>query len=246
MSAILIVGGAGGIGGAAARAFRHRGDDVLIADPDVGAEALVAEPAPGRGIATVFDLADPDDPRRLVAKVLDAFGRLDVVFVNISLMAAAPLADWTWAAWERGIAVNLGIPFLIAQAAAPALAAAGGGSIILTGSTASLRGGAGSPAFHSAKAGLLGLCRGLAAELAPKDVRVNCILPGWVDTPFSNAQWRKKPDPDAALAAVVAGIPMGRQGTAEEAAQSVLFLASPASRYITGTTLVVDGGLTAI
>lgn len=247
MAAILIIGGVAGIGGAAARAFRGRGDDVLLADPDADAAmALAAEFQPGRCIASGFDIAAPGDPVRVVAAAVAAFGRLDAVFVNVSRMTAAPLYAWTPESWDVDIAINLRLPFLVAQAAAPALAAAGGGSIILTGSTASLRGGAGSPAFHAAKAGLLGLCRSLAAELAAQSIRVNCILPGWIDTPFSNAGLHKMPDPAAALAEVVAGIPMRRLGSAEEAAETVLFLASAASRYITGTAIVIDGGLTAI
>jgi len=219
----------------------------LLADPDAAAAvALATEPAPGPSFGLSCDLAAIEDPARLVAAAIERFGRLDAVFVNANAMASAPLDEWTSAQWEYDLAINLRTPFLIAQAAAPRLAEGGGGAIVFTGSTGSLRGGAGSPAFHAAKAGLLGLVRSLAAELAPRAVRVNCVLPGWIDTPFSNARRLAQPDPEAALATILGGIPMRRQGAPEEVAETVLFLASPASRYVTGAAIVVDGGLTAI
>jgi len=98
------------------------------------------------------------------------------------------------------------------------------------------------PAYAATKAGLVNLVRALADELSPAGVRVNCICPGWIDTPFNDTFWQHQDDPDAALKALVGSIPMRRQGAPDDVAGTVLFLASPASAYITGQALVVDGG----
>lgn len=247
MATILIAGGATGIGRAAMRAFRAAGDDVLLADVnEAAARDAVAEPGPGRARALTCDFSDPAASPAAVAATLDAFGNLDTVFVNVGLMESMPLQDWTLEAWNRAVAVNLTAPFLLAQAAAPHLARSPNASLIVTSSTGAMRGHAGSPAYHATKTGVLGLVRSLADELAPRNIRVNCVLPGWIDTPFNNAYWSFQPDPAAAEKAVAAGIPMGRQGTPEEVTGLVLFLASPAARYITGSSMVVDGGYTAV
>jgi NAD(P)-dependent dehydrogenase (short-subunit alcohol dehydrogenase family) len=114
--------------------------------------------------------------------------------------------------------------------------------MIFTSSTGAFRGHAGMPAYAATKAGLVNLVRALADELSPAGVRVNCICPGWIDTPFNDTFWHHQDDPDSALKALVGSIPMRRQGVPEDVAGTVLFLASPASAYITGQALVVDGG----
>ncbi len=133
-------------------------------------------------------------------------------------MPAAPLADWTMDMWARSMALNLQMPFLITKAAAPHLARSSNPSVIFTSSTGALRGHAGMPAYHATKTGLLGLARSLADELGPLNIRVNCILPGWIKTPFNDPYWDYRPDPVAAEAALEASIPMRRQGTPEEVA----------------------------
>jgi NAD(P)-dependent dehydrogenase (short-subunit alcohol dehydrogenase family) len=102
------------------------------------------------------------------------------------------------------------------------------------------------PAYHATKAGVLGLVRALADEWGPSGTTVNAVLPGWIDTPFNDSFWGHQDDPEAAAAALVAGIPLGRQGTPEDVVGLVLFLASAASAYVTGQALVVDGGYTAV
>nr|WP_281355852.1 SDR family oxidoreductase [Ancylobacter pratisalsi] len=242
-----MAGGATGIGRASMRAFRAQGDDVFLVDTNrVEAEAACREAGAGRARALVGDLRDPDLPKAAVAAALDAFGALDTVFVNAGLLHAAALADWTLADWQASLMVNLTAPFLFAQAAAPALRGSTNPSLLFTSSTGALRGHAGMPAYHATKAGLVGLCRSLADELSPEGIRVNCLLPGWVDTPFNSPFWSHQSDQRAAERDLVAGIPLRRQGTAEELATTVLFLASPAAAYITGASLVVDGGYTAV
>lgn len=247
MGVVLVAGGSSGIGLAALRALRAQGDCVLLADIDgVRTEQAVSEPGKGEARAFICDLADSNGPRAAVEAALAAFGQLDCVFANAAVLESAPLQDWTPERWQKSLALNLSSPFFLAQAAAPALARSDNGSIIFTASTGALRGHAGMPAYHATKSGLLGLCRALADELAPQGTRVNCLLPGWIETPFNDSFWSFQSDPAAAEQNLLRQIPMRRQGTPEDVAGTILFLASPASRYITGTSIVVDGGYTAI
>jgi dihydroanticapsin dehydrogenase len=247
MATILVAGGATGIGRAAAIAFSRQGDSVLLVDRDgAGAQAVAAEAGAGRITPLELDLAPACAPRAAVEAAVAAFGALDTVFVAAALLASAPLADWTVEMWEQSSGLNLRMPFLLAQAAAPHLARSDNGGIIFTASTGALRGHAGMPAYHGTKTALLGLCRSLADELGPQGVRVNCILPGWIDTPFSDPFWASQPDPQAARVQLESQIPLRRQGLPEDVSGAVLFLASSAARYITGTSLVIDGGYTAV
>lgn len=247
MARVLVAGGASGIGLAAVRGFRERGDDVLIADLDRdGADAAAAEPSTGRAAAFACDLADPATPREAVARTVDRFGGLDAVFANAGLLHAAPLAEWTVDDWDRTLAVNLRAPFLLAQAAAAHLEGSEIASLVFTSSTGALRGNAGMPAYGASKAGLVTLVRCLADELSPRGVRANCILPGWVDTPFNDPFWGHQDAPDAARHALEQRIPLRRQARPEEVTPLVLFLASADSSYITGESIVIDGGYSAV
>lgn len=247
MGTVLITGGATGIGLAAMRAFRLAGHNVLLADRNAeGAEAAAAEELPGRAAAFICDLADPTQPAAAVAKAVELFGGLDTLFANAGILTSAPLADWTVAMWDRDQAINMRAPFLLAQAAAPHLATSDNASIIITSSTGGMRGSAGIPAYNASKTGLLGLVRSLADELSPAGTRVNALCPGIIDTPFNAPFWDSRADPAAALARIEGNIPMRRQGAPDDVTGTILFLASKASRYITGTSLVVDGGYSAV
>jgi NAD(P)-dependent dehydrogenase (short-subunit alcohol dehydrogenase family) len=247
MASVLVAGGASGIGRAVVRAFRERGDAVLVADRDAeGAKRTAAEESPGPAAAFVADLEDPAAAREAVAAAVAHGGGLDVVFANAGMLLARPLPDWTVEDWDRSLAVNLRAPFLLAQAALPHLRASALPRIVITSSTGALRGHAGMPAYHAAKAGVLNLVRALADELGPEGITVNAVCPGWIDTPFNDAFWGHQDDPEAALARLEASIPLRRQGVPEDVVGSVLFLASPDASYITGQALVVDGGYSAV
>ncbi|WP_375407637.1 SDR family NAD(P)-dependent oxidoreductase [uncultured Amnibacterium sp.] len=248
MTTSLVLGGATGIGAAAVRAFRARGDTVVLADRDADRGArLAAEDASGGIRFAAVDLLDPASPRRAVEAAEEAGdGVIDAVFYNAGVLEAHPLAEWPVAAWDRAVAVNLRGPFLTAQAAAAPLARAAHGRFLVTSSTGALRGHAGMPAYHATKAGLLGLIRALADEWGPTGVTANAVLPGWIDTEFNRGFWDHQSDPAEAMERLVAGIPLGRQGAPDDVVGAILFLTSPESAYITGQALVVDGGYTAV
>lgn len=248
MSAILVAGGATGIGAAAVRAFRGRGDSVLLADLNEADGLSVAhEDLPGRARFERCDFARPADVVRAVEAAAElGGGRLDVAFYNAAVLEAHALQDWTTQAWDRTQAVNLRAPFLIAQAAAPFLRASTTGRLILMSSTGAFRGHAGMPAYHASKAGVLGLVRALADELGPDGVTVNAVCPGWVDTPFNDSFWSHQESPHHALAHLESQIPLRRQASPGELTGLLTFLASEQSSYITGQALVIDGGYTAV
>lgn len=247
MTSVLVAGGASGIGRAVVRGFRARGDAVLVADRDAeGAERTAGEDLPGPAAALVRDLADPAAARDAVEAAAEFGGGLDVVFCNAGVLLARPLAEWTVADWDRTMAVNLRAPFLLTQAALPHLRRSPTPRVVVTSSTGGLRGHAGMPAYHASKAGLINLVRALADELGPEGITVNAVCPGWIDTPFNDAFWHHQDDPAEALRGLEASIPLRRQGVPEDVVGSVLFLASPGAAYITGQSVVVDGGYSAV
>ena len=246
MSNVIVAGGATGIGRAAVRGFRARGDNVLLVDHRPQAADLVTEEAPGKIRFIQRDLIEPDAPAATVQAALDTFGSLDTVLFTAALMLSAPLKDWTPDMWDRSVALNLRMPFLFAQAAAPHLAKSDNASIILISSTGAIRGHAGMSAYQATKAALPGLCRSLTAELGPLGIRINTILPGWIDTPFNDPFWQYQHNPDERREEIERQIPLRRQGQPDEVSSMVLFLASPAGRYIAGSSIVIDGGYTAV
>ncbi len=244
MKKVLIAGGASGIGRASLENFRSQGDAVFLADIDMPAGAALAKATGAHFLQA--DLGCAEDPARVVAGCLEALGGIDTLFVNAAVLASAPLRDWTHEMWERSLSVNLSGPFFLVQAAAEALRRSDNASVILTASTGALRGHAQMHGYHATKTGLIGLVRSLADELAPDGIRVNAVLPGFIDTPFNAPFWAAQANPAEAERALAASIPMRRQGQPHDVAGVVAFLASDASRYVTGTQIVVDGGYSAV
>lgn len=244
---VLVVGGATGIGAATVRRFRRSGNQVVVADiNEPKAKALVEENSAGLGFSVFSDISKAGSPKETIDIAANLMGGLDVVFANSGVLKSAPLLDWRLEDWEYSMAVNLRAPFFLAQAAVPFLLKSSNASIIFTASTGAFRGHAGMPAYHASKAGLVNLVRALADELSPKNIRVNAVCPGWIDTPFNDPYWSFQSEPSKALKQLEQQIPLRRQGLPDEVAAVVEFLSSESSSYITAQAIVVDGGYVSV
>jgi 3-oxoacyl-[acyl-carrier protein] reductase len=243
---VALVTGAGspdGIGFATASLLARGGATVAIASTTARIHERAAELRIAGATASghVGDLMTDDTPARLVAEVVGAHGRLDILVNNAGMVAVGAAEESNEvsaldpAGWDRVIARNLGTAFGVTRAALPALIASGHGRIVFVSSvTGPLVSNPGSAAYGAAKAGIVGLMRGLAIELGPRGVTVNAVLPGWI---ASGSQL-----PEEAIGG--RNTPLRRSGTPREVAEAIAFLASDAASYVTGHGLVVDGGNT--
>ncbi len=243
----IITGGASGMGKAAALLFARAGAHVVLADLNVAGGEEVARLASETGNEALFqrtDVSNEADVAALVARATKRFGRLDIMFNNAGIGGAVgPLESITVEDWDRTQAVCLRGVFLGIKHAVAPIRAAGGGSIISTASIAGIQGYPNLHAYSAAKAGVVNLTRSAALEFACDRIRVNCIAPGGISTPILYGfAGSNKESIDAMLAH---SQPYPRAGQPDDIANTALFLASDASQFITGQTLVVDGGATA-
>ena len=192
IGAALVVGGASGIGRATVELLRSQGTDVYVADINESSTAqVISANALGRGFGAYCDLGSVDGPKQIVQDAVAALGRLDAVIVCSGVLVEAELDEISLEDWERTMAVNLRGPFLLVQAAAKVLAQSAHGRVVLTASTAAFRGGAGTAAYAASKGGLIAMTRSLALGLARDRICVNCVAPGWIDTPFNQPYWTR-------------------------------------------------------
>lgn len=248
----IVTGAALGIGFGIARRFVEAGANVLLADADANAvdQAARALHGPGRAVPLVLDVSADDAGPRAVSAAVGAFGRLDVLVNNAGIYPQLPLLKLTPELFDRVYRVNLrGLAFMCKAAAARFIEQAHGGRIINIGSVDSLHPSMpGLSAYDASKGGVLMLTRSLALELAPHRILVNAILPGGVETEGTKRPVESSGLPAAQLEAqrqafIKATIPLGRIGQPDEIAGAAIFLASAASSYVTGASLVVDGGM---
>jgi len=233
----LVVGAASGIGAAAAEGLSAAGATVICADANgLGAEAIASR-FPNATPVTL-DVTDAE----AVATAVAQLKRIDVLVSTPAINVRKPLLQYTNAEFEKVLRVNLEGNFNVAQAVGRVMQAQGSGSIILLSSIRSVTVEPGQAVYAATKAGIVQLARGLASELGPYNVRVNCIAPGVVETPLTQPI-KSKPEWYQAYANKNA---LGRWANASEMAGPVVFLASDASSYVTGAVLFVDGGWTAI
>lgn len=236
---VLVTGGAQGIGRGIVEAFADSGAHVLIADLRLDTAQALADELNASGLsaeAVGIDLAD----REAIAALLAGLPRLDVLIHNAAYFPLTPFAEITPEMLERTLAVNLSALFWLTQAALPLFTRQGGGNVLVTSSVTGPRVAfPGLSHYAASKAGVNGFIRSAALELAPLKIRVNGVEPGMIRTPAMDNLG------DSQLnARIAAAVPLGRLGEPEDIAGAMLFLASEHARYITGQTLIVDGGAT--
>jgi len=244
----LISGAAQGIGKAIAERFQQAGARVIIVDQDAaaGVRAATELTRACAALPVLFAPADLLIAEQIADAVLEVkrrHGRIDVLVNNAGIEIERSFEATTRDEWDRVLGVNLRGAFLLTQAALP-LFPESGGAIVNIGSIHATHAFPGSLAYACSKAGLLALTRNLALELAPRHIRVNAICPGYVDTRLWHEYLRHAADPGALEAATTALHPLGRRGVPGDIAEAALFLAADSASFVTGTDLVVDGGLT--
>jgi NAD(P)-dependent dehydrogenase (short-subunit alcohol dehydrogenase family) len=245
---VAIVTGAGsGIGKASAELFADEGASVVVVDWNKESGAQTAEAIARTGKQAIYCYADVSNPRDVEAMVdttVQKYGRLDALFNNAAIQIMAKLVETTEDVWDRIQRVNLKGVFLGCKYAIPAMIRTGGGSII---NMASILGFVADPdlaAYCAAKGGVINLTRVAALTYGPQGVRVNCICPGDVDTPLVQDYFNKDPDPGRLRQEVSSKYALRRIASPQEVAQLAVFLASDASSFVTGSSMVIDGGLT--
>ena len=245
----IITGAAGGIGSATARAFIREGARVVLVDRDQGrADELAAEMSAelgGDSVGVGADVATEDGCRLVVDRALARFGGVDVLFNNAGIIRRADVVDISVQDWDRVFAVNVRAVFLMCKLVVPVMAAAGGGSIINTGSGWGLTGGANAIAYCASKGAVVNMTRALAIDHGRQGIRVNSVNPGDTDTPMLREEARQLGADLDEFLRDAADRPLRRMGRPDEIAAAVLWLASDASSFVTGAALPVDGGGTA-
>ena len=238
---VAVITGAGqGIGKAIAVAFAAENCRVVVSDLNKAAcDEVVAEikEKGGSAIAVKCDASVKTEIDKMIGETIEEFGGLDIIVNNAGIFPFRPFAEMTEEEWDQVLDVNLKSAFLCSQAAAKMMSA--GGRIINISSIASVIGFAGLVHYCSSKSGMFGLTRAVALEIANRHITVNAIAPGSIETPGATTGLDEKMKEQT-----VAAIPLGRMGTGDDIAQAALFLASEKASYITGQTIIVDGGWT--
>ena len=243
----VVTGGGHGIGRACADRLAAEGATVVILDRDGDAAARAADgiaDRSGRALGLQVDVAVDAEVEAAVAQLHERYGHVDVLVNNAGYLRPGTALTQTIEDWDRTFGVNVRAMFLLSRAILPGMVERGAGSIVNIASTAGLVGEADNIAYATSKGAVVNLTRQLAADFSSAGVRVNCVCPGWVPTGFNDPFLRDMSE-DEVQAMVEGQVPLGRQGTPEEIAAAVAFLASDEASFIVGQALGVDGGVTA-
>jgi sorbitol-6-phosphate 2-dehydrogenase len=249
-----VTGAASGIGRGIAEGLAESEANVVLADINLeGAEraaAEIAQKSGARTLAVKVDVTSAADTTALAEKVKAEFGRIDILVNNAGIAPAFPLADFPEDRWDLAIDINLKGYFLCAKAVAPCMIEQGGGNIVNISSKTGVRGSGNNSAYNASKFGVIGLAQGWCRELAKHNIRANSVLPGnvlqgsgiWNDEYKKEAARKLGVKPDEVEDYYNRQVPLGRQCTVEDIANLVVFLVSDKASYITGTSMLVDGG----
>jgi NAD(P)-dependent dehydrogenase (short-subunit alcohol dehydrogenase family) len=244
----LITGAASGIGRGIALRLAEMGAATTLFDIDREKGAVVAEEIARKGTQSHLicgDVRSSEDCKRAVQETIQKFGKIDILCNNAGIAIRKSVDALSEEEWDRAIDVTLKSVFLLSREVIPHMIRSGAGAIINTGSGWGLKGGAQAASYCAAKGGLVNLTRAMAIDYGKHNIRVNCVCPGDVDTPMLRSECAQLGESPDAFMKEAAARPIARVGTPEDVANAVLFLASPMSAWVTGTTLVVDGGGTA-
>jgi NAD(P)-dependent dehydrogenase (short-subunit alcohol dehydrogenase family) len=242
----LVTGASSGIGRAAALRLAHEGASVALVALEGDDLDAAAKECRATGSAALAIPADVSDSRQVVAAFDDAetLGPVSAVFSNAGISIVGPAISLPDDDWMRQLHVNLSGNFYVVREAARRMIPGGYGAIVTAGSELGVLGQTGYVGYTATKGGVLAMTRALAAELAPRGIRVNSVSPGTTDTPMLRAEFAAAPDPARERAENESTIPLGRIGQSGDIAAAVAFLLSDEAAYITGANLVVDGGRT--
>lgn len=237
---VLVTGAASGIGEATARRLVVAGARVALVDVNETALHRVATSLDKRAVAIPADLLDDEAAERVIGEAVEALGRLDAVVNSAGILETMPIEELTRESYDRVMGVNVRGPLFLTQAALAHLGP--GASIVFIASGNALLASPNGSVYAASKGALVSLVKGLAADLAPRGIRVNAISPGPIATPLLSAALA---DPEV-KASLERGVPAGRLGTAEEVAELVLYLVGDASSFVHGANFAIDGGTTAV
>ena len=242
-----VVTGAGrGIGLGIAEAFAREGANVVIAEIDAVTGAHAAESLSQQGASVAFietDVSQEGSVANMVRETVRRFGGVHALCNNAAVEVAKDFREMNTQEWELVLSVNLRSIYLCTQAVLPHFITAGGGSVVNISSVQALASTGKVAAYTASKGGMLSMTRDLAQDFGKFNVRINAVCPGCIDTPMQDRAIARLPNPEKVMEDVCNSIPMKRTGKPREIAEAVLFLSSARASYITGATLVVDGGL---
>ncbi len=240
----VTTGGARGIGRAIVEKLFAEGAHVVIADtgPCEYIESLRACDDDPKLLYRCIDITDGDQVQGLFQEVFQTLGRLDILVNNAGIALDKPIEETTEAEWDRIMNVNLKGVFLCVKHCVPIMRQGGGGAVVNIGSLEGLAANPRRTAYAASKGGVHALTRALALDLGPDGIRCNAVCPGWINTPFNDSFFQTLRDREAGKRAIIGLHPVGRMGLPEDVANTVAWLVSDESGFVTGQEIVVDGG----